>query len=134
METHLIWRELGSGSSTATFTLRGINNADACVIARELEDNATVTTLYLGENDISDVGAQALADMLQKNTTLRKLYLQRNFITDVGAKALAESLENNTTLIHLNLMDNWLTIKSRSVFPTPMFHHPMGCFVKTSIF
>lgn len=53
---------------------------------------ATLMTLNLSSNSITDVGAKLLADALRTNRRLRYLNLAGNHITDDGAYSLFESL------------------------------------------
>ena len=61
-----------------------------------LQQNTTLTELYLGKNDIGDEGVIALGAALQHNTTLKRfhLYLLNN-IGDDGATVLGMALKCN---------------------------------------
>lgn len=61
-----------------------------------------------GFNGISDLGAASLARSLNQNTTLRTLYLSGNSIGAAGASALAEALARNTGLATLHLSVRYL--------------------------
>ncbi len=67
-----------------------------------LRDNS-LTSLYLGGNQIGAEGAKALAAVLEGNSSLTSLDLYGNEIGDEGAKALAVALEGNTSLTSLEL-------------------------------
>ena len=80
---------------------------DITKICKRLADNdQTLTTLYISNNNIEDEGAKALATSLQYNSTLTYLYLKNNDIGDEGAKALATSLQYNSTLTELYISRN----------------------------
>jgi Ran GTPase-activating protein (RanGAP) involved in mRNA processing and transport len=51
-------------------------------------------TVDLGENRIDDAGVKAVADGLKTHVRLHMLFLDNNDITEVGAEALAECLKN----------------------------------------
>ncbi|CAF4888973.1 unnamed protein product, partial [Rotaria socialis] len=69
----------------------------------------TLTKLYVGENQISDNGAQLFAEVLKTNKTLTVLDLEKNTITDNGAHQLAEALKTNKVLTVLGLNGNQIT-------------------------
>ncbi|CAF1617863.1 unnamed protein product, partial [Rotaria magnacalcarata] len=54
-----------------------------------------LTTLGLGANKITGIGAQQLAEALKTNKALTVLGLYENKITDSGAQQLAEALKTN---------------------------------------
>jgi hypothetical protein len=72
-------------------------------MAEALTTNSTLTTLYLGSNNIGDDGAKAMAEALTTNSTLTTLYLRSNNIGYDGAKSLADALTINSTLTTLDL-------------------------------
>lgn len=73
-------------------------------LAKELMNSTALTTLYLDESKITDVGAAALAALLETSTALTTLHLSGNEITDPGATALATALKTKTiTLTNLGL-------------------------------
>lgn len=74
-------------------------------IVSGLEQNKSVTMLYLDSCEISDTGGEYLARMLQKNTTLTTINLNSNLIYK-SAKSIAESLKQNTNLKTLMLRWN----------------------------
>jgi len=65
--------------------------------------NATIRTLGLGDNEISNQGAQHLAAALKLNGRLRTIYLQQNGIGDRGIRFFAGALERNHFLVNLHL-------------------------------
>ena len=72
-------------------------------------NNCKLRTLYLGQNQITDKGAEYLSEMLKTNTTLTQLGLSNNEITDLGVIHIANSLTHeNTTLKELYLWGNKL--------------------------
>ncbi len=68
-----------------------------------LPPSVTATFPPLGFNGISDQGAASLARSLNQNNSLRTLYLSGNSIGAAGAGALAEALARNTGLATLHL-------------------------------
>ncbi|CAF2156704.1 unnamed protein product [Rotaria magnacalcarata] len=75
-------------------------------IANALRYNTDLTTLDLWKNQIGVDGAQRFAEILHSNKTLRSLGLNTNDIKDQGAKFLADALRNNKALIELSMADN----------------------------
>lgn len=55
----------------------------------------------LSSTQIRDQGATAIARALQSNVVLQSLWVYGNKISDVGAKAFAETLKINHTLAKL---------------------------------
>jgi Ran GTPase-activating protein (RanGAP) involved in mRNA processing and transport len=78
----------------------------AIAIAKALETNGTLTTLFIVGNRIGDIGAIAIAKALEINGTLTTLYISGNNINVEGANAIAKALETNTTLTMLNINSN----------------------------
>ncbi|KAK1735803.1 leucine-rich repeat protein [Skeletonema marinoi] len=100
---------LRSNDATLTRLLLGSNEIDnegVVALAGALKENATLTTLNLRLTQIGKEGAIALAEALKKNTTLTTLELLNNKIGNEGAIALAEALKKNTTLTELDLGSN----------------------------
>ncbi|XP_068748835.1 NLR family CARD domain-containing protein 3-like isoform X2 [Montipora capricornis] len=83
-----------------------IGEVGADALAKGLKENSTLTSLNLFYNAIGDVGADALAKGLKENSTLTSLDLSNNAIGAVGADALAKGLKENSTLTSLNLFYN----------------------------
>jgi CRP-like cAMP-binding protein len=61
-------------------------------------DCGTLKSLWLGDNQINDRGAEALAKSLKGNSRLVTLSLFRNGITDAGASHFVAELKKNTSL------------------------------------
>ncbi|KAL9965588.1 hypothetical protein ACROYT_G029409 [Oculina patagonica] len=100
-------RAFGSFLTLQTLTAGvSLSEADVVVLAEALKVNATVTSLDLSFNNVSDQGAASLAEALKGNITLTRLDLSDNNIYDDGAADLAEALKANTNLTRLDLTDN----------------------------
>eukprot|EP00567_Pseudictyota_dubia_P014321 CAMPEP_0197441106 /NCGR_PEP_ID=MMETSP1175-20131217/7455_1 /TAXON_ID=1003142 /ORGANISM="Triceratium dubium, Strain CCMP147" /LENGTH=390 /DNA_ID=CAMNT_0042971333 /DNA_START=269 /DNA_END=1441 /DNA_ORIENTATION=+ len=84
---------------------KGIGDDEVFKLVKALRHNTNVTKLYLGDNNISDIGAKDVAEMLRLNATITELWLDSTKITDFGMKALAEMLQTNASVTHL-WMDN----------------------------
>ncbi|CAF4040745.1 unnamed protein product [Adineta steineri] len=95
--------KLEVSSINSKYRLLLYSNEDMDYNSRE----GTLTTIYLSNNQISDIGAQHLADTLQNHQVTYfpdPLYGEEtNLITDTGAQFLADALQNNTTLEELKL-------------------------------
>ena len=79
------------------------------VIARLLEENTTLTTLDLSDNDLTAKAGAAIARALKRNRTLTTLDLSDNdLLMAEGGKAIASALHSNTTLTSLDLAGNHL--------------------------
>eukprot|EP00808_Paulinella_micropora_P004998 g65182.t1 len=63
-------------------------------------------SLDLSSENLGQVGASAVAKGLQENKTLQTLYLGNNAVGDAGASALGTALKNNTTLTKLDGIEN----------------------------
>jgi hypothetical protein len=96
-------------NATLTSLDLGVNNIGdegARSLAAALDNNASLTSLSLWYNNIGDEGARALAAALDNNAALTSLFLYNNNIGDEGARALAAALDNNATLTSLDLAGN----------------------------
>lgn len=107
-----LYRLLVRVPTLAKLTLFGcrIDNQGASMIAKGLEQNATLTHLSLDANLIFNEGAIALATVLCVNQTLVDLSLAYNFIMNEGGGAFAKTLVQNTCLIRLELSHNCITV------------------------
>jgi Ran GTPase-activating protein (RanGAP) involved in mRNA processing and transport len=65
--------------------------------------DATLESLDLRHNQISDEGAMWLGRMIRKNRSLRYLNLSANRIGPKGIAALARALRKNAGLTHVDL-------------------------------
>lgn len=65
-----------------------------------------LTVLDLSSNLIGDEGAEHLARGLEDNSRLQELYLGWNYLSDEGSVKLAEMMEDNITLRCLQLVGN----------------------------
>lgn len=76
-------------------------------MASAVEKNATLTTLWLGQNEITHAGAARLAGALAGgHCALESLDLGNNEVGDDGARCLAQALVHNTGLSELRLHHN----------------------------
>lgn len=84
-------------ASLKSLSLRGnkITDAGCRLIASVLKNNRTLIHLNLFDNKIKKGGAESLADALKMNTILTCLSLGRNDIGDEGAFFLAKALCNS---------------------------------------
>lgn len=71
-----------------------------------METTCRLEVLYLGDNHIGNVGAEALGAALAQNTSLKRIYLANGRIGAAGARALANGLRANTTLEFMDLRHN----------------------------
>ena len=84
-----------------------MTSVGASIIAKALENNATLDELYLGDNRFGDMGVHVIAKALSlNNSKLRLLNIQDVGITDEGTKYIAEMLKVNTTLAYLVISYN----------------------------
>lgn len=83
-----------------------IGDDGAVALARMLETNTSVLTVWLQGNCIGDRGAAALGEMMAVNRTITYLDLKYNIIGDLGARALSKGAEANTSIGILNLKGN----------------------------
>ncbi|KJE90938.1 hypothetical protein CAOG_08585 [Capsaspora owczarzaki ATCC 30864] len=85
-----------------------IGDVGAKVLAEALQENRTLTVLGLYHNEIGDAGAHAIVEAVKAHSTLSEIYLHANLISDVGARAIAETLKEKTTLNLLDLRENYI--------------------------
>ena len=102
---------LSADQDTADFSRQRLNDADARLIAVELQFNSPLKSANLGLNDIGDEGVIAISEALKTNSTLTELGLDSwsrstNKIGPAGAQALADMLKVNRPLTALNLRYN----------------------------
>ena len=83
-----------------------IDDKQTALLANALQNNHSLTTFNLSENQVGDAGASALANALQNNHSLTRLDLGKNQVGDAGASALANALQNNHSLTYLDLVEN----------------------------
>jgi len=95
-----------------------IGPPEAQALATALQNNTALISLTLAGNQIGNEGAKALATVLQKNATLKSLYLEGNQIGPEGAKALATALQTNTNLTILHLGYNQIGDEGASALAT----------------
>nr|WP_275656753.1 hypothetical protein [Rickettsia endosymbiont of Culicoides newsteadi] len=110
-EANAIAKVLDNNKTVTTiYSENQIGDAGAKTIAQALQNNSTATTLALRCCQIGDEGAIALAQALQQNNkTLETLDLWGNNIGNKGPKALVQALQNNKTLKKLDLRWNWVS-------------------------
>ena len=107
----------------------GINHHQLVLIAKALENNKTITTLNLAENNISELdfetlrrfdywhnkdgvvavthnGIKKLANALKENKTLIALDLSENGIGDQAAREIFIALQDNRSILSINLSGN----------------------------
>jgi Ran GTPase-activating protein (RanGAP) involved in mRNA processing and transport len=94
-ELYVRWNRIGAV---------GLNGCDA--LAAGLGENASLTLLDVGTNELYDEGAAAFALALKHNCTLTEINLERNEIHSEGACAIAGALETNVSLHSLILSGN----------------------------
>lgn len=83
------------------------------VLAKALDNNATLKFLNLSYNNLSDEGVQYLTEILSRNNSkLEVLSLHRTGITDQCAPYLVKMLKKNTTLTWLHLGRNKISDQS----------------------
>lgn len=88
-------------------TSNSISYRGASILADGLKNNSYLEQLDLHQNMIKDIGVQFLCKALSdRNQTLKILNLGENEITDEGANSLAEMLRKNVSLTHVYLHDN----------------------------
>ncbi len=86
-----------------------LNDTMGEYLAELFDENCTLQELYLGENNLGDVGvASIVKKMIQNNavTAICHLDLRSNNITSTGAMSLQGLIVHNATLRSLALSDN----------------------------
>ncbi|KAG0322344.1 hypothetical protein BGZ99_003386 [Dissophora globulifera] len=95
--------KIDASLTTLSLELNSISDLEAQELSEGLKINSTLTTLHLVRNLIGNNGVQALSEALKINSTLTILKLGDNSIRDNGAQALSEVLRINSTLTILDL-------------------------------
>jgi hypothetical protein len=112
-EIKLLADELNRIPNLKTLIIRNCNiKGYFLFLAKALEDNHTLTTLVLDNNNLISRDLKYLADALKGpngNKTLTTLYISNSKIDDDGAIALAGALKTNNTLTTLNIFNNLIT-------------------------
>jgi len=75
---------------------RGLVSTDARLVKLALLQNASLSVLKLGYNNLSDAGVITLVPGISKHRALASLDLGFNNVGDEGCKALAKSMTNGT--------------------------------------
>ena len=107
----------GESISLETIYLNSTGVSDrACrAIAAFLSHPACrLSSLYLANSPIGDLGAKILAPGLQANTSLRRLTLKSCAINSTGAIAVVQALNRHPTIITLDLGQSFSTKDLRS--------------------
>lgn len=99
-------------------TSHNIGDEGAIFLAKGLEHNYSLVTLYLEGNNIGPIGAKAIGKALNKNITLNKLILNWNPIQDEGLEYLMLGLKNNHSLDILGLAKANITGKGAEYIST----------------
>ncbi|XP_047423630.1 leucine-rich repeat-containing protein 34 isoform X4 [Mugil cephalus] len=87
--------------------IQRLNDGDALVVSKCLQNNKCVTGLDVRYNNITNEAVKHLVDLLQdKNSALRTLDLMFNNIESDGAEVLANCLQCNCSLLTLRLSGN----------------------------
>merc|ERR1711974_360234 len=82
---------------------------DATIIAYMMKCNTGVRQMFLNQNQITAVGAEAISKALEISMVLTTLSLSDNRIGDKGVSHLIEALKNNKSLVRLDIINVDLT-------------------------
>jgi hypothetical protein len=86
-----------------------LGDAGAQAVAGALSGNKTLLNLYMQYNNIADEGVHAIANYVaDPECTLTSLYIYGNCVACAGAVALGEALKTNTKLEKLTLTQNYI--------------------------
>merc|ERR1712100_158709 len=99
------WEKKFEGQNFVHLSGQNLTDEDALAIGKLLKANNTLETLWLENNNITDV--QSIGDGLKTNKTLTYLDLSINNIIDV--QSIGEGLKTNNTLEVLSLESNNIT-------------------------
>ena len=75
-----------------------IKDRGCIALAHALEENDTLLSLYLENNQNTAAGAKEIGKILQNKYKLSKINLNNNPLKDEGLKCIAEGLLDNDTL------------------------------------
>ena len=93
-------------------------------IADALKVNSSLTTLYLGCNEIQQEGTMTIADALKVNSSLTYLAIVANLIRSEGAAALADALLENTGMTSLHFQYNQINRKGAASIARALTYNP----------
>ena len=125
-----ISRYLSSPLSTSLSVLDldnvGLFDDGVEVLMSGLMQNASLQTLYLSANGITENGASYIARYFSAHPSdgISNLYMSVNRIADQGAEVLAESLKNNVNLERLCLESNRIEAEGAKALCLALIHHP----------
>jgi len=80
------------------FENNNIKDKGVIALAKALEENDTLLSLYLESNQITQVGAKEIGAILSNKYKLSKINLNNNPLKDEGLIAIANGLLENDTL------------------------------------
>ena len=89
----------------------GIHGKRVIHLGTCLTNNHSLTTLYIENNPIGDIGAASLGDMIRSNTVLTTLNVLNCGITSEGCVQLAAGLIENTSIQYLWLSGNHVGVE-----------------------
>ena len=139
----------------ANFARQFLTTADAILIGSDLSVSASLTSINLQNNSITDKGAQHIANGISVSTSLTQINLTNNNINSEGAKHIARGICVSKALTRIDLSGNWICVqgakhlaKGIAVSPsltqvltlcssTPALAHrrsPSWCFAQINLF
>lgn len=84
-----------------------VNDSDVESLCNLFSETATLESIFLERNKISNVGMGHLAKSLPHMRSIKRLELWGNPFDEIGAKAFAKGLENNYVLENVNALPSF---------------------------
>ena len=91
---------------TLDISNNNIGNIGASALASALKVNKILVTLNISNNNIGNIGATALAGALKVNKKLITLDISNNNIGDIGASDLGDAVKFNISILIFNISNN----------------------------
>ncbi|XP_076464806.1 uncharacterized protein LOC143296661 [Babylonia areolata] len=85
---------------------RYLSFGDSYALAKEIENQPSISTLNLEDNAIGPAGMMCFADMLKKNSYIHEVNLSDNKLGVIGARLLKNVMLKNARLVSVNVSGN----------------------------
>ncbi|KAL8619796.1 hypothetical protein ACOMHN_025882 [Nucella lapillus] len=87
-------------------SFRYLSFGDSYTLAKEIENQPSITRLDLEDNAMGSAGMMCFADMLKKNSYIHQVNLSDNNLGVIGARLLKNVLLKNGRLVSVNVSGN----------------------------
>ena len=91
-------------------------NESALILGECLEENETIRTINISENNITDEGFRSFIPLFRNNNVIENFDCSVNYITDFTAKYFIKNIKFNRGLKRINFFDNQLKNEIGNLF------------------